>query len=313
MAAFAFQTPPLLSQAVFDRADHLRDDAERLAAGWARAQVLLVDERGRYPVDATGALRWTSAVDVGAQPVADAVFLGVLGETDLWALRRGEVAEPLGEPRSGAHLLSGDEAGLVATALGVLNWHRSAAFSPSDGSPTTSDRSGWVRRTAGGTEEYPRTDPAVIMVVHDGSDQILLGRQHAWPRPWFSTLAGFVEPGESLEQCVIREVAEEVGVVAHSPQYVGSQPWPFPRSLMLGFEATADPAQPVELLDGELAEAQWFTRDQVREALEADADWGSGSDETALMLPPPVSIARSLITSWAVARTRPLEWSVWPI
>ncbi|MFC0314061.1 NAD(+) diphosphatase [Gordonia phosphorivorans] len=313
MASFSFQTPPLLSQAAFDRADQLRGDAERLAAGWARAQVLLVDDRGRYPVDAGGALRWVPAVELDAQPVTEAIFLGVLGDVDLWALRRGEVAEPLGEPRSGAHLLSPDEAGLVATALGLLNWHRSSSFSPLDGSPTTSDRSGWVRRAADGTEEYPRTDPAVIMVVHDGSDAILLGRQHAWPRPWFSTLAGFVEPGESLEQCVVREVAEEAGIVAHSPLYIGSQPWPFPRSLMLGFEVTADPAQPLELVDGELAEAQWFTRDQVREALAREADWGSAAAETALMLPPSVSIARSLITSWAMARTRPLEWSVWPI
>ena len=203
-AAFAFQTPPLLSQAVFDRADHLRDDAERLAAGWARAQVLLVDERGRYPVDATGALRWTSAVDVGAQPVADAVFLGVLGETDLWALRRGEVAEPLGEPRSGAHLLSGDEAGLVATALGVLNWHRSAAFSPSDGSPTTSVRLVTPSAPSNVTGAFPATvfhhEPSKSSVfIHSfwsnrmsalaeirapkGASSRTFTRNEAWPSP----------------------------------------------------------------------------------------------------------------------------------
>ncbi|GAA3953664.1 NAD(+) diphosphatase [Gordonia caeni] len=323
MAAFEFLTPPLLSQAHFDRADHLRAEHAQLAAGWEQARVLLIDPRGRYPVDpgpgpTTGALRWSPAAELAATPPEEAVFLGVSGETHLWALRGDEVPGPLSDPRAGAHLLSPDEAGLLATALGMLNWHRSALFSPVDGAPTIIDRAGWVRRNADGTEEYPRTDPAVIMVVHDGADAILLGRQHAWPYPWFSTLAGFVEPGESLEQCVIREVAEEAGIVAHSPHYLGSQPWPFPRSLMLGFEVIADPDQPLALLDGELAQAQWFTRDEVNRALEREADWGADVDgepdrPVTLMLPPQVSIARSLITSWAAARTRPLEWPVWPI
>lgn len=322
MATFEFVEPPLLSQAAFDRADHLRDAADRLDAGWRGARVLLIDDRGRYPVDAAGALAWVAADGLGQAPPEGAVFLGVLGEADLWALRApadaaGEIVVPerFSDPRMGAHLLSADEAGLLATALGLLNWHRSAAYSPLDGTPTTVGRAGWVRRTADGAEEYPRTDPAVIMVVHDGADQILLGRQHAWPHPWFSTLAGFVEPGESLEQCVVREVFEEAGLVAAAPAYIGSQPWPFPRSLMLGFEAVADPAAPVECRDGELAEARWFTRDQVRDALGRDADCGAQSPgpdgaDVELMLPPSVSIARSLITSWASAKTRHVEWPV---
>lgn len=310
MAAFELGEPPLLSQAVFDRADELRDDAIRLTAGWPTARVLLIDDRGRYPVDGRGALRWTPGPELAGTPPSDAVFLGVLGPHDLWAVRAVDVAEPLSDPRMGAHLLGADDAGLLATALGVLNWHRGAGFSPVDGTPTTAARAGWVRRSAGGAEEYPRTDPAVIMVVHDGADRILLGRQQVWPRPWFSTLAGFVEPGESLEQCVIREVAEEVGVTVTAPHYLGSQPWPFPRSLMLGFEAIADPAEPVTLHDGELAEAQWFTREEVREALDRSADWGAQDLQVPVMLPPSVSIARSLITSWATARSRILEWPV---
>ncbi len=313
MASFVFTEPPQLSGADFDRADHLRDDADRLASGWSRARVLLVDGSGRYPVDAAGGLAWISATEIAPTPPADAVFLGVVGDRDLWSRRAETLPEPVSDPRRGAHLLSADEAGLLATALGVLNWHRTAQYSPIDGAPTVSARAGWVRRSAAGTDEFPRTDPAVIMVVHDGADRILLGRQHAWPHGWFSTLAGFVEPGESAEQCVIREVAEEVGVLARSPHYLGSQPWPFPRSLMLGFEAVADPAQPVTLLDGELAEARWFTREQVRSALDRSAGRGADLPDVELMLPPSVSIARSLITSWALAKKKHLEWPVWPI
>ena len=111
----------------------------------------------------------------------------------------------------------------------------------------------------------------------------------------------------------LREVAGRLGELpgeAGYPAYLGSQPWPFPRSLMLGFEAIADPEQPIVLRDGELAEARWFTRDQVRAALDTHADWGTDTEGADLMLPPPVSIARSLITSWALARTHPMEWPV---
>ncbi|WP_414973944.1 NAD(+) diphosphatase [Gordonia sp. (in: high G+C Gram-positive bacteria)] len=300
--AGSFEIPqPLLAQAAFDRADQVRGDAARLADGWPSARVLLVDPRGHYPVEADGALRWTPSERIGAQPPEDAVFLGVAG-SDLWAMRVAELDGPAADPRGGAHLLGADDAGLLATALGMLNWHRAAEYSPVDGARTLVDRAGWVRRhPESGAEEYPRTDPAVIMVVHDGADRVLLGRQHQWPHPMFSTLAGFVEPGESLEQCVIREVHEEAGIAVSAPRYLGSQPWPFPRSLMLGFEAVADPDEPLSFNDGELADARWFTRDEVREALDQSSDWGTDHPDASLMLPPSVSIARSLITGWASA------------
>ncbi|EGD55248.1 NAD(+) diphosphatase [Gordonia neofelifaecis] len=299
MASFELIEPPLLSRAEIDRADQVRKDPERLAAGWAQARILLVDHSGRYAVTDTGGLRWTPAAELGAAPVVGAVFLGV-AEVDRWALRVDEVPAPSGEPRSGAHLLGPDEAGLLATALGVLNWHRTAQFSPVDGRPLDLVQGGWLRRDPeSGAEEYPRTDPAVIMVVHDGADRVLLGRQSVWPDRWFSTLAGFVEPGESLEQCVRREVFEEAGVHVHSPRYLGSQPWPFPRSLMLGFEAVGDPSEPLVFRDGELGDAKWFHRDEVREALAREDDWGADNPGTRLMLPGSVSIARSLIDGWA--------------
>ncbi|MFT4087468.1 MAG: NAD(+) diphosphatase [Gordonia sp. (in: high G+C Gram-positive bacteria)] len=298
MASFELIEPPALSVGDVDRADGVRADAERLRAGWPEARLLPVDHSGRFPLTDDGALRWSAATDFGSEPPAGAVLLGVVG-TDRWALRVESVEEPAADARFGAARLSAQEASLLATALGLLNWHRAARFSPGDGTPTEPANGGWLRRTAAGGEEYPRTDPAVIMLVHDGADRVLLGRSSGWPERTFSTLAGFVETGESLEQCVRREVYEEAGVDVWSPRYLGSQPWPFPRSLMLGFEAIADPSQPVSLNDGELAEARWFHRDEVREALALGADWGADAPGAALLLPGSVSIARSLIDGWA--------------
>ena len=137
-----------------------------------------------------------------------------------------------------------------------------------------------------GAEIFPRTDPAVIMLVHDGGDRCVLGRQVVWPPGRFSILAGFVEPGESAEGAVAREVAEEVGLEVTDVRYVGSQPWPFPQSLMLGFTARADGDTTLHLDEDEIEEARWFTRDELRS--------GSGPR----VLPPPVSIARHIIDRW---------------
>jgi len=132
-------------------------------------------------------------------------------------------------------------AGLFTTAVSVLNWHDAAQFCARDGSPTRVANAGWHRHCeANGHEEYPRTDPAVICLVHDGGDRILLARQPSWPEGRFTVLAGFVEGGESLEACVEREIHEEVGVHVTDIRYLGSQAWPFPRSLMVAFHAVAD-------------------------------------------------------------------------
>lgn len=303
MKEFGLEMPPLLSRATFDRADHKRDDTAALLAGWPAARLLLVDENGRYPITGTGHLAWVPATSVAAEPPDDAVFLGTVDGLDHWA-RRGPMVGGYTDPRRGAHLLEPEEAGLLTTALGMLNWHDTARFSPVDGQELAPARGGWVRRNPHtGLDEFPRTDPAVIMVIHDGADRVLLGRQTSWPDDWYSTLAGFVEPGESLEQCVLREVREEVGIVAEAPRYLGSQPWPFPRSLMLGFEAVADPEQPLDFVDGEIGDAHWFHRDQVLEALERNVEWTlddpPGEGNVPLRLPGSISIARSLITAWA--------------
>jgi NAD+ diphosphatase len=303
---FEFDQPPMLSRAEYDRADEIRDDHERLKNGWSRALLLQIDPTGRYPVGEDG-LGWIMAVDVDDAPPPEAVFLGLHPEEghDMWAMRFDVIDGPKDDPRRGAQLLGPNEAGILSTALGVLNWHDTARFSPVDGAHTEAIKGGWVRRNViSGREEFPRTDPAIITVVHDGGDRILLGRQKQWPDRWFSTLAGFVEPGESLEQCVLREVHEEVGVDAWNPQYIGSQPWPFPRSLMVGFEVTADPDQPLDFIDGEIAAAEWFGRAEVIEAIEAQQDWMGPDgnpivDNARLRLPGSISIASALIRAWA--------------
>ncbi len=179
-------------------------------------------------------------------------------------------------------------AGLLTAAVSLGHWHAAHPRCSRCGEPTTVIQAGWARACpACGTEHYPRTDPAVIMAVVDDDDRILLGRQAAWPARRFSTLAGFVEPGEPLETAVRREVLEEAGVQVGDVVYQGSQPWPFPSSLMLGFTARATSTDVT--VDGEeLAEARWWTRAQLA------ADVASGE----VLLPPPVSIARRLVEAW---------------
>jgi NAD+ diphosphatase len=189
------------------------------------------------------------------------------------------------------HSLSNRDAGMLTEALAMLNWHAANRFSPRTGAPTVSEKGGWVRRDpVADTEHFPRTDPAIIVGITDGDDRMLLGSNALWESNRYSLLAGFVEPGESLESAVIREVFEESGIRVVDPVYLGSQPWPFPASLMLGFTATVDPAHgTVATPDGaEILDLRWFTRDELRAAAAADE----------IRLPGPTSIARAIIDEW---------------
>jgi NAD+ diphosphatase len=182
------------------------------------------------------------------------------------------------------------EASLLAYARGMCHWHERSQFCGRCGSPTRSDRAGHQRKCTSlhcGATEFPRTDPAVIVLVSDG-DQCLLGNKHGWPESRFSTIAGFVEPGETIEQAVVREVKEETGVDATGLEYHSSQPWPFPGSVMLGFFARAT-SKEISLNDGELREARWFSREEV-EAAKTKSGW--------LRLPSRISIARRLVEDW---------------
>ncbi|MFD3506475.1 NAD(+) diphosphatase [Nocardia sp. NPDC058666] len=294
--SFRLKDVPLLSRSTLDRADHVRLDPDALREGWGKAKVLRVDPRGKVRVDNDQIVLDPAAV-VGDGPGEAAVFLGVVEGSHLWAVREPELDGTLKDLRV---LGSVDDftAELLSTAYALLNWHDRARFHGGDGSTTTPARGGWSRLNAAGEEEFPRIDPAVICLVHDGADRVLLARQQHWPETMFSLLAGFVEAGESLERCVEREVREEVGVDLRDIHYLGSQPWPFPRSLMLGFAAVGDPAQEFVFSDGEIAEAHWFTRDEVRAALQA-GDWTATQSGARLLVPGSISIARTIIESWA--------------
>jgi NAD+ diphosphatase len=302
---FQLHSVPLLSRIGVDRADRVRTDVEAATAGWAEAAVLRLDSRNQVLV-ASGRVVLGRAKTLAGKPPLDAVFLGRIEDgRHVWAVRGAleapedpDVEAEVADLRRAGQLFDDTSAQLVSSAVALLNWHESARFSAVDGSPTKPVRAGWSRvNPVTGREEFPRIDPAVICLVHDGGDRAVLARQTVWPERMFSLLAGFVEAGESFESCVARELREEIGLTVRDVRYLGSQPWPFPRSLMVGFHAVGDPDQDFSFNDGEIAEAAWFTRDEVRAAL-AVGDWSSAS-ESKLLLPGSVSIARVIIESWA--------------
>ena len=192
--------------------------------------------------------------------------------------------------RDAGALMAPDEAGLAAYVMALLNWHRRHRFCANCGNPTDVDEAGYLRHCPRcGANHFPRTDPVVIMTVeHD--DRLLMGRRAGWPAGRFSVLAGFVSPGESAEEAVVREVQEESGIVARDPVFVASQPWPFPASLMLGFHAVSDGGEPRGSTRSWRRSAG-MSRDAIQEAID-------GGDP-GFQLPPPVSIARFLVDRWA--------------
>jgi NAD+ diphosphatase len=238
-----------------------------------------------------------------AAKAGDSILLGLERGRPLFAIDLDALGSTAGaELSDGARIVSlreaggelaRDEAGLAAYLTALLNWHRKHRFCANCGAATVIQEAGYSRHCPRcGTHHFPRTDPVVIMTVaHEGPHRrLLLGRRSGWPGQRFSVLAGFVAPGESAEEAVVREVREESGIVARDPVYVSSQPWPFPSSLMLGFEARSDGGEP-SARDGELEEVRWFSHDEVRDAID-----GRHPD---VLLPPPISIARFLIERWA--------------
>jgi NAD+ diphosphatase len=210
-------------------------------------------------------------------------YVGVVGEVE----KASESAQWRSLRDVGA-LLSDRDAGLFVTTLGLANWHALHTHCARCGATTQPDQAGWIRRCMRDeTEHYPRTDPAVIMAVTDPADRLLLARSPSWPEGRLSVLAGFVEPGESLEAAVAREVLEEVGLVVEQMRYLGNQPWPFPSSLMVGFSArTADPTLHLDM--EEIVEAVWVSREDLRSMVQ-EGRFGISSS---------VSIARRMIEHW---------------
>ncbi|MDI1459846.1 NAD(+) diphosphatase [Catellatospora sp. KI3] len=292
---------PALARSSLDRAAFRRADPQWLADAWLRAQVVVVGPDGKALIRGTELVLLRSAELPVTDPAAAPLFLGVEPDGQPFfavnaELPQVEGARPMHLWEVGADLSERD-AGVLAQALALVRWHRDHMFAPKSGQPTTVEQGGWVRRDAEGELHFPRTDPAVIMIVHDGvagpQGRALLGANVMWAtaeKRRYSTLAGFVEAGESAEAAVIREVAEECGVTVADPVYVGSQPWPYPRSLMLGFTVQGDPAEPVRTDPEELVDARWFTRAEVAAVLD-------GSDDS-FGLPNRSSIANHLIRRW---------------
>ena len=299
---------PPLARTALDRAAHRRTDPDWLEEAYKRGLVLVLDlaAHGRAAVTADSELILLEADQAPAGDPAQRMFLGLVdGDTPVFAVVGTPPQPPPGgrvaNLREVGHLLSDRDLGLLTTAHALANWHQRHGFSAVTGHPTFPTEGGWVRRDADGEAFWPRTDPAMIVLVHDGvpgpGGRCLLGHNAGWPtvpQRRFSCLAGFVEPGESAEGAVAREVLEEVGIQIRDISYVGSQPWPFPGSLMLGFTALADPAQPLVTDPAEIAEARWFTREQINGVLANDPAAPFG-------LAMSVSIAYYLISRWARA------------
>ena len=287
-----------LSPSVFDvggldrmaefRSDH-RAMARLMQAPNARAVVV---RGGRALLDDGGLVR----MPLSSAPAGPAMLLGVGADGPVFVVHPDEpfADERARSIRSAVSRLTPDDLGLFLHATALTAWHETHPRCPRCGGPTEVINAGYARRCPSDSREHhPRTDPAVIVLVLDSDSddsRCLLGRQASWPEGRFSTLAGFVEPGETLEEAVAREVAEESGVEVERVSYAGSQPWPFPASLMLAYYAVAAPGSAEHLsVDGEeIVEARWFTRDELRAATE------SGE----VLVPPRLSVARRLVEGW---------------
>lgn len=284
------------AHAALDRSDHLRPDPGALADAWSTARVLLLDADGRAQTGDADAPALASGAALGAFDPA-ALFLGRDARGMAWFARHVDTAGDDGavariDLRSAAAAWPALEAGAFACARALQAWHARTRFCGMCGGPTRVERAGWLLRcTRCEAEHYPRIDCAVIAAVSDGT-RLLLGRQAAWPARRWSLVAGFVEPGESFEQTVAREVMEETGVRVTRARYRASQPWPFPGSLMIGFDADALPDVP--RAHDELEDARWFTRAELLAARARDVD----DDGDGIRLSPPMSIARWLIDAW---------------
>lgn len=259
------------------------DAATRTVVVRGDALAVRDDRLWLVPATSAEASEWAF---LGRDAAGTALLLAVVGE---------DAAAPAGAEWAPLRIVGGEltaaDADLAATAVSLARWLVDAPFCPRCGTRAELTQAGWSRHCpACGRIHFPRTDPAVIVAIEDVSgEHLLLGANAAWPQGRYSCFAGFVEAGESLESAVAREVFEEAGVIVREVAYRGSQPWPYPRSLMLGFRAVADPAQAARADGEEIAEVRWFTRAQIGEAL-------AGGGEVTL--PGASSIAHRLIAEW---------------
>jgi NAD+ diphosphatase len=271
-----------------DRADRLRLDETALAELVAAAGARLLRLADLDPVlDEAERLAW-DALDAAEQEL---IFLGLSGDTPLFApLPRIELGRRAWSVFAVLGRMAPEDAAIWGAARSLIEWHNRHLFCGRCGAATASFRAGWGRRCTGcGLDHFPRVDPVVIMLAeHDG--RVLLGRQPQYPPGRYSALAGFVEPGESVEEAVARELFEEAGLAVRDVRYVASQPWPFPGQLMIACLAEAE-SDTVTLDRNELEDAFWASRDEVRAAL-------AGEVGARFLAPPPFAIANTLLRAW---------------
>ena len=289
--------------APLDRASELRSDEAALDRLWSTAKIIRVSN-SKLATDGKSLL-FLSAAEVEeliASKVftsGDKYFLGIdpaskvayfAWDCDEVGLSAGETStEGLASLRELGGTLDEFELGISMQATALSNWHRSHPHCSKCGAETKSTLGGSVRVCVKDqSQHHPRTDSAVIVLVKDKDDRILLGHQPIWPDGRFSTFAGFLEPGETFEQCVEREVFEESGVKVNEIKYLGSQPWPFPASIMIAFSAVVDDPSTAKADGVEITEVRWFSRAELKSSV-ADG---------SLLLPPTISVARKMIAMW---------------
>ena len=272
-----------------DRADNLRLDPDRIAGLMASGGARLLGLDGTDPLlDAEGGLIWSGLADERA----DLLFLGLDEGTPLFAplVRMQQLGQRAWSIFRLLALMSPKDAAIWGAVRSLNEWHNRHLFCGICGTATEPYRAGWGRRCPGcGAEHFPRVDPVVIMLA-EYEGRVLLARQPQYPAGRYSALAGFVEPGESIEEAVARELMEEAGVVVGDVRYVASQPWPFPGSLMMACLASAE-SDAIRLDTNELEDAIWVDRDGIAAALAGRAD-------APFQAPPPYAIAHTLLTRW---------------
>lgn len=286
-----------------DRRAHLREDGEWIREKLIHTESLILPvwHNENYVTNLTephpAFISFVSHSDL-FEVAQQTVFLGHKDGQAIFAIGLDDNAEPsvkgpgeFTDLRNVGRLMEQEEGALLAYARGLIHWHKQHLFCGACGSKTESKSSGHMRECQNPDctkLHFPRTDPAVIMAIHDGKDHLLLGRHPAWPAGNHSVLAGFVEPGETLEQAVAREVWEEVGIEAHNITYQHSQPWPFPSSIMLGFFGEADRHAKLTLAADEIEHARWYSRDELLNSPENEE----------FRLPRYDSISRRLVNDW---------------
>lgn len=278
-----------LAVAEVDRSAHLRSDEAYLQSSWPNALVLQFNSE-KF-ASQSNQLTFVKGASLGEYDSQIDYFLGVKDGENFFLrhLNDETLTSEFKSLRAIGSFLSPRDIGLAVHAQGLANWHSKHPRCSLCGGPTVVVLAGAVRRCpTDQSEHYPRTDSAIIVLIKNDKDQILLGRQKVWPKYRFSTFAGFVEPGESFEHCVIREVREEAGVELTKINYLGSQPWPFPASLMIAFEAITNTPELARPDGDEIEEIRWFSREEMKSAIL----------DKSLILPFEISVARQMINAW---------------